>query len=434
LSLDPRERAVCDQIASRRAELVELLQALVRYDTVARDEANSGGDVETLQRLLGARLERCAADVTIEEPAAAVVAGHPFIPEGFSFAGRPQLVARFRGAGGGRTLLLCGHVDVVSAEPTADWSADPFAGELRDGAVYGRGACDMKGGVAAMAFAAEALAQAGVKLSGDLIVNAVTEEETTGAGGLVSARTLRADAAIVPEPTALGVCNACRGSLLARITVAGRAGHAGLAARHHSAGGAVNAIDKAAYVLDAIRRLNAEWAVRTRHPQLPPADCVPTAIHGGEWLVSHPASCRIECHLEYLPGQADERGGGALVEREVEDWIAAAAAADPWLREHPPRIEWLLGGVPPAAIDAGEPIVRTLLAAHGDVRGDARLEGFDNWHDGATLITEGGIPAVVYGPGDIRLAHAVDERVPVDELVGCAQGIAVAAMRFCGVE
>jgi acetylornithine deacetylase/succinyl-diaminopimelate desuccinylase-like protein len=102
--------------------------------------------------------------------------------------------------------------------------------------------------------------------------------------------------------------------------------------------------------------------------------------------------------------------------------------------EHPPRIEWLLGGVPPAAIDAGEPIVRTLLGAHGDVRGDARLEGFDNWHDGATLITEGGIPAVVYGPGDIQLAHAVDERVPVDELVACAQGIAVAAMRFCGVE
>jgi acetylornithine deacetylase len=249
----------------------------------------------------------------------------------------------------------------------------------------------------------------------------------------VSARTLSADAAIVPEPSALDVCIACRGSLLTAITVDGRAGHAGIAPRHPSAGGAVNAIDKAAYVLEALRRLNEEWALRTRHPQLAPAHCVPTAIHGGEWMVSHPARCRIECHLEYLPEQADGRGGGSLVEREFEDWIAAAAAADPWLREHPPRVEWVLGGVPPAAVDPGEPIVQTLLGAQRDLGRDARLGGFDNWHDGATLITEGGIPAVNYGPGDVRLAHAVDERVPVAELVACAQGIAVAAMRFCGV-
>jgi acetylornithine deacetylase len=334
-------------------------------------------------------------------------------------------VARFRGAGGGRSLLLNGHVDVVSVEPRAAWTADPFGGELRDGAVHGRGACDMKGGVAAMVMAAETLAELGLRLRGDLIVNTVSEEETTGAGGLATARTLRADAAIVPEPTRLAVCVACRGSLLAAVEVEGRAGHAGLPPRDHAEGGAVNAVEKAALVLDAIRRLNEDWAARPPHPHLSAAHCVPTAIHGGEWMVSYPASCRIECHFEFLPGE-DAWGAGAR--REFEDRIAGVAAADPWLREHPPRVEWLLGGVPSAAIDADEPIVRTLLG----VRPGAPA-GFDNWSDAATLIGEGGIPAVNFGPGDLRLAHTAREHVPVAELVACAQGIALTATRFCGV-
>lgn len=431
--IDALEQQVCEHIARREGELVELLRALIGYDTVAVDRVASGGEVAALQRFLADRLERRGAEVTVEEPDARIVAGHPFVADGFSFAGRPQLVARFAGEGGGRTLLLNGHIDVVSVEPRDRWSADPFGGEVRDEAVYGRGACDMKGGVAAMTFAAEALTELGMTLRGDLLVNTVSEEETTGAGGLVSARTLRADAAIVPEPSALAVGIACRGSLLATITVEGRAGHAGIAPRHHSEGGAVNAVEKAAYLLEAIRRLNEEWALRPRHPFLAPAECVPTAIHGGEWIVSYPARCALDCHFEYLPDQADRQGWGSLVEREFEDWIARAAAADPWLREHPPEVEWSLGGVPPAEVSAGEPIVQTLLGAQRDLGREARLGGLDNWHDGATLITEGGIPTVNYGPGDIHRAHAADERVPIAELVACSQGIAVAALRFCGV-
>jgi acetylornithine deacetylase len=261
----------------------------------------------------------------------------------------------------------------------------------------------------------------------------VTEEESTGAGGLVSARTLQADAAIVPEPSGLEVWVACRGSLLPRITVEGRAGHAGLPLRHPSQGGAVNAIEKAAYLLDAVRRLREEWALRPRHRYLAPADCVPTMVCGGEWIVSHPAQCRLDLHIEYLPEQADERGWGTLIQREFEDWIARAAAADPWLREHPPRISWLAGDVPPAQVDTDEPIVQTLLAGERALSRRARVGGMQNWHDGATLIVEGGIPSVCYGPGDIHVAHTVDEHVPVVDLVACAQGIALAAMRFCGV-
>ena len=98
--------------------------------------------------------------------------------------------------------------------------------------------------------------------------------------------------------------------------------------------------------------------MREHHPYLAPAACVTTGIQGGEWQVTYPARCRIECHFEYLPEQADEAGWGSRVEREFEDWLARAAAADPWLRDHPPQVEWLLGGVQPAEVTAAEPIVR----------------------------------------------------------------------------
>jgi len=177
----------------------------------------------------------------------------------------------------------------------------------------------MKGGVAAMVFGAEALRELGLRLGGDLIVNTVSEEETTGAGGLVTARTVRADAAIVAEPCGLAVLTCCRGSLRDDRREGPRWPHAGIAPRHHRQGGAVSAVDKAAYLLEAIRRLNDEWMLRPRHPHLSPASAVVTGFHGGEWIVSVPARCRIEVHFEFLPEQADAAGWGSCVEREVED-------------------------------------------------------------------------------------------------------------------
>jgi acetylornithine deacetylase len=429
---DDLERRVCEHIASREAELVDLLAALIGFDTTTRASRTPARKEAALQTYLGDRLHAAGAAVVISEPDPGLVAGHPMIPEGFTFAGRPQLVARFPGIGGGRTLLLNGHVDVVDVQPIGGWAHEPFAGVVADGAVHGRGACDMKGGVACMVFAAEVLAGLGVSLAGDLLVNTVTEEESTGAGGLVSARTLTADAAIVPEPTGLDVWVACRGSLLVRISVQGRAGHAGLAPRHPDDDGAVNAIEKMAIVLEGIRRLREHWSLAPRHRYLSSPDCVPTIVQGGEWIVSHPSSCQLDCHIEYLPAQADEHGRGSLVESEFADWIKRTAAADPWLAAHPPRIEWQLGGVPPAEVATDEPIVAAALSAARSIGRPARLGGMDNWHDGATLTVEAGIPAICLGPGDIHLAHTTSESVPIADLVACAQALAVAALRYCG--
>ena len=291
----------------------------------------------------------------------------------------------------------------------------------------------MKGGVASMVVAACTLAELGVPLAGDLIVNTVTEEESTGAGGLFAARLLEADAAIVPEPSGLVVWVACRGSLLPRITVRGRAGHAGIHQLPPEQGGAVNAIEKMAIVLEAVRRLREHWAQRPRHPYLSAGDCVPTIVAGGEWLVSYPAACTLECHIEYLPDRADEHGYGAARRARVQRLDRRGRRGRPVAARAPARDR--LGRRRRAAGRGRRPTTRSCRRCWPPAATSASCSnsaGLDNWHDGATLTVEAGIPAVCFGPGDVHRAHTADEHVPIDDLVACAQRIALTAMRFCG--
>jgi acetylornithine deacetylase len=284
-----------------------------------------------------------------------------------------------------------------------------------------------------MVLAAETLAGLGIRLAGDLLVNTITDEESTGAGGIACvSRGVRADAGIVPEPTAFEVWIACRGSVYPTITVEGRPGHAELLQPHWRDGGAVNAIEKAQVVLGAIATLREEWRTRAdlRHPYLSPPDVVPTIIRAGEWSVTYPASCEITSAVLFPPALADSDGYGSLVRAEVEKWVGRACAADPWLAEHPPSFAWA-ADIPPMEIPPGDPIVETVLAASADVGEPSRLAGLDSWYDGATYTSDG-TPSVAFGPRAVSGAHTIDESVPVDDLVRCAQAIALAAVRFCG--
>jgi acetylornithine deacetylase len=438
MGLAEREREIVEEVERRRDDLVALASDLIGFDTTARYLEDLPRDEAALQGYLADRLRAAGAEVEVWEPSAEEMAGKPLVPPGLRFEGRPQLSARFPGSGAGRSLLFNGHIDAVSAEPLEQWTSDPFRAEVRNGVLYGRGSCDMKGGVASMVLAAEVLADLGVRLDGDLLVATNTDEEASGAGGMALVEHgVRADAGIVTEPTGFDVWIACRGSSYATISVPGRPGHAEVAQPHWREGGAVNAIEKAGVVLDAIKRLRDEWAGRSdlRHPYLSPPDVVPTMATAGEWQVTYPASYELVCSALYLPGQADASGWGSDVEREVSEWIARAAATDSWLAENPPTIVWK-APVMPMQIPEDEPVVGTMLGATADAGRPGGLAGLDSWYDGATFTLLAGTPSIAFGPRGLErgaaVAHTIDEHVPIDDLVACAQALALSALRFCG--
>jgi acetylornithine deacetylase len=423
---DELERRVLDAIASREDELVALLCDLIRLDTLAREPGDPPRQEAELQEGLAARLRGAGFAVELWEPDEAELAGAGNVPPGLDFAGRPQLAARLAGRGGGRSLLLNGHIDVVPADPVDRWTTPPFDPDVRDGAVWGRGASDDKGGVACLILAAETLARLGVPLAGELVVCTVTDEESSGAGSVAAARHgVAADAGLVCEPTGFETWVACRGGAGVEVLVSGRPGHAEKPQPHWRQGGAVNAIDRMQVVQDAVRRLREDWAgdPARSHLYLSPSSIVPVLIQGGEWSVSYPAECRLTCDVMYVP--ADQ----GRIRDEIAGAITAAAATDSWLAEHPPQVRFGVE-VEPMEVAADHPFVAVLQGAAAAVERPATLAGLDSWFDAASF-TAAGTPSVGWGPPS--QAHTIDEHVPVAELVRVAQGIALAAMRWCGV-
>lgn len=438
--LSEHERRVVDELAERRDDIVALACDLVALDTTAREPGDPPRDEAELQELLARRLEAAGAAIDLFEPDADALEGRPLVPPGLDFAGRPQLIARLPGRGGGRSLALNGHIDVVPAREEDGWSSPPFVPEVRDGLLFGRGSCDMKGGIAAMTVAAEVLAGRRA-LAGDLVVATNTDEESSGAGGsALVGRGLAVDAAIVTEPTGLEIWTCCRGSSYATVTVEGRAGHTEIPQPPWRDGGAVNAIDKAVVVIDALRSLRERWAAdpALTHPVLAAPDALVTVVRAGDWAVTIPGSCTLVLGALFLPAQAAADGFAGEVEREVEAWVTRVCAErDDWLASHPPRFQWEPQAVMPYEVAGDEAIVSVTGDALRALGVEPRRAGLDSWFDAATLSVVGGIPAIGLGPTGLRsdgvpVAHTVDEHVPVDDLVRTAQALAVAALRFCG--
>ncbi len=366
---------------------------------------------------------------------------------GVTFARHPVLAARLAGSGGGRSIALNGHFDVVPAGDLAAWTRDPWGTDLVDSRLYGRGAVDMKGGIAAMLWAVHCLRQAGFQLRGDVWAHLVSDEEVVGYGSRECVARLPAvDAVIDPEPSNMAVTPATGGLEHLRIEVEGVAAHAGVRYRSLHAGGqgggGVNAIEKMVKILTALQDLEREWANSRSHPLLPPGfnTLLPGIIMGGNGgghdgqlnMVTNPGTtpdyCSLEYNVWYYPGERLED-----IRQEIEAYVLAVAQTDPWLRQHPPRFTWALRGIsfPPAATDAQHPVVQTMAAALERVGVPARVEG-------ATYVTDlswyqaAGIPGVIFAPGSITQAHAPDEYVDVNRLVEATQALALMLLAWCG--
>jgi acetylornithine deacetylase len=310
--------------------------------------------------------------------------------------GRPNVVARI-GAGDGPTLMLNGHLDVVGTE---GMTHAPFDATERGGRLYGRGATDMKGGVAAMCAAAWRAAQAGA-LGGEVIVAAVVDEEWSSIGTSdLLARGVRADAAVVTEPTRLAVCPAHRGFVWLEVAVHGRAAHGS----RYDVG--TDAILLAGLLLAELDVLEREVLPRRAHPLLGRASLHAGTIAGGVGLSTYPDRCVLTIERRTLPGERDEE-----VLRELQDAAERVRARQPAFRAQ----VRLVGAQRPLDVPVDAPVVRALEAALGEVGEPARVEGLSCWTD-AALLADAGIPAVCFGPGDIVLAHADEEWVTLDEV------------------
>ncbi len=410
-------------LVTHRAELLARIGALVAFPTLSPP----GRNTDDAQRAVAAWFAELGGAVE-------------WLPV---YPGDSDVVGRWPAAPGatGRSLLFNGHIDVAEVA-TEGWASPPFALTARGGRVYGRGVGDMKGGLAAAIFALEALRACGTRPGGEVIIESVIGEES-GEWGTVACieRGYRADLAIVPEPTGLQPCGQ-GGVITGWVTIQSpQTLHDGVRARTiHAGGGLVgaNAIEKMMRLIAALNDLERHWAVTKAYPGFAPGATTinPAVIEGGR----HPAFMADRCALwitvHFYP---DERWEDATA--AIEDHLCRAAAADPWLRDHPPTFAW--GGrsmiaergelFPAVALDPDAPGLAALGRAHAAIRGEAPLATMWPSVSDAGWLARAGIPTIIYGPGELAEAHTTNESIAIEELLAAARVYARLIAEWCGL-
>ncbi|GAA4785025.1 ArgE/DapE family deacylase [Streptomyces ziwulingensis] len=406
------------------AELARTLLELIAVPSVTGSPAES-----ELQHLLAGRLERLGLDVDLWSMDLPALRADPDFPGAEAARDEAWGLVGTTGDGGGDgpTLILQGHVDVVPPGDLAGWDGDPFVPRVTGDVVHGRGACDMKAGLAAQLAALAAIRAAGVRLRGRIAAHFVVGEED---GGLGAFGTLRrghgGDACVIGEPTAGTLVTANAGALTFRITVPGKAAHA--ATREQG----VSAIDAYLPLHRALAEL--ERARNTDPPPLMAEYPVPYGLsvgrlRAGDWASSVPDLLTAEGRLGVRLGEDPARARTAL-----ERCVALACAADSWLRDHPATVTWPGGQFAAGGLAAGHPLPGLLRSAHTDAvpaPGPLRERGAPYGSD-LRLYAAAGIPTLQYGPGDIQVAHSGRERVSLGEVVAVARTLVVGALRVVG--
>jgi acetylornithine deacetylase len=436
---DETEQRVIEAVDSSGPRLARTLQDLIRFESIVMSDPTKSGPGERLcQEYLERRLKESDFATDLWEPDANSLlekyAGKPGAQKGRNFTGRPNLGGRRKGSGGGKSILLTGHIDVVPPGELTHWRYSPFAGKQVEDRIYGRGAVDMKGGVASMLGRAEIMKKLQSQLSVDIVFTTVVDEEIGGMGTLAMVdRGYHADAGILTEPTSNRISPICHGILWGKIILDGIGGHAELGRRHWDAGGPVDAIGLMRFVLSGIDVINERWRTdpKKNHPLMElPNQIIVTQIKAGEHPSSAAGRSEIIVDVQYLPQEKDIDGVGGNVKREIEEHIARISRVDPWLAEHPPRIEWILDA-DCAEVAVDHPIIGAFRDASKAAPHSFELWGIGAHTDMGIPTDLGGTPTVNFGPGDPSQAHQPNESVPLTDLVTTTKIIALTIAKWC---
>lgn len=402
---------------------VDLLRDLVRTPSITGNEKDA-------QLKLADRLREMELEVDVWSPTRDEIEGHPaFSDDGLPLGERPVVVGRWKGSEPGTpSIILNGHMDVVPTGDDRAWTGGPWSGEVREDRLWGRGSCDMKGGLVAAVTAVAALQRAGIHPKGDVLIESVIGEETGGAGTLATLiRGYRADAAMILEPTRMALCPIGAGALSFRIHVKGRAAHGAMRRE------GVSALSKFFVVMDAIERFELQRHSHFHHPFFEPGQLVAPIsigrINAGDWPSTVPETLVAEGRYGVLPGERVQNAR-AIFELAVK----RCADKDDWLKDNPPEVEWFEGQFEPGETPSNAPILHTLAEAHAEVCGrESQFHGVPYGSDLRLFTNHGKMHAVLYGPGDVRVAHSLNEFVPLDEVRRVTKVVARTIANWCGV-
>ena len=397
-----------------RDRLIDDLETLVRIESITGSEENIADWAAGALLELGLRVEVARSDLERlrDDPA--------WPGEEMERTTLPIVVGR-AGSADGRRLILSGHLDVVPPGDPASWTVDPWGAEIREDRLYGRGACDMKGGVAAILAAVRSLGVDGSlhRLDGELMVVLVPSEEDGGQGILGAIRSgATADMAIITEPSQLDVVVAHAGAITFRLTVPGRAAHA--SQRREG----ISALDK---LFELTRALEGDERRRNEAETDPlmtalglPYPTIIGIVEGGEW-----ASTVLDKVVAYGRYGVKLGQSPAEAEADLRAAIAEACATDGFLRDHPATVEITGGRFGSARVPSDHPLPTGLADVVERVTGRRpALLGEPYGADMQMFVNHGDTPCVIFGPGDVRVAHSADEHVPLDEVETCARVLA----------
>ena len=417
------QQKVFDWLDANQSQTVGFLQDILHIPSVTGHEGN-------IQRFISEYIAGMGEEVDAFVPDLDALRTHPAFVEVFqSYDNRPNVVGILKGEGGGRSLLFNGHVDVIPEGAEENWQHGCWSADIEDGKIYGRGAADMKSGVAAMTMALKAIREAGVKLKGDVITEYVMDEELSGNGTLACCtKGYHADAGICCETSSMRVQPGSIGRIWFDIRVKGKA--AGIQRRYEG----VNAIDLGYLVTKAVAAFEKTRVERITHPLYPDIlasiPCMIGQFESGTYASAFPDACLLKGSMATVPGEDSDAVKAAFVKFVTQ----TVQAQDSWFVEHPPEVIFTGYFAEPAEISQENPIVQLLCENYRHVMGTApMISGREGAADIRHLIKYADTPTVIFGPGRTEQMHANNEWVMVEDYLNAVKILAKTIMDWCGV-